>query len=593
MTNYRNAVRIGSLLLGVSALGFAGSLLAPSDALAARKKPQPQGGGGFFSFFEPAPVPQPKPRNYRMRPAQPGAPNAIGAPVNPLKAATKPAGPSAPAIKGPVIISVSLAQQRLRVYDIDGQIAEAPISSGTRAFPTLTGVFSILEKSVVHHSNLYDGAPMPNMQRLTWSGTAMHAGDLPGYPASHGCIRLPYNFSKQFYGMTKLNDRVIVSQEPVVPAAFSHPKLPVPLPPEDQEIAGKAGTKVAEFVDYESVRALAFISKAKAADTVTTSSTTSSEPLTGYRAKRAEERKATEDALATALTAKVDLEAAAKAAVQAADEAKAAAKNANIEASNRAQDAKRAEQARAAGDQAIEAFERKYASAGELSADVYAKAAETEQQLEDKTFELGRNVEATREAAKATKAAATEADAAAVSAAGKVKEEAQKLAKANQEIKTAQTKIEGYKREDAYRKFPVSVLISRSAGRLFIRQGHQQIFDMPVTFKEPTAAIGTHVYTALERTGKTDMRWNVLSIPYNANAPLPDASKNKKNGYEVKPVSTHLPQTPDAALDRVDIPEEARERIEDMLKPGSSIIISDYGISHQTGPFSDFILLTR
>ncbi|RAI46120.1 L,D-transpeptidase [Rhodoplanes roseus] len=127
--------------------------------------------------------------------------------------------------RGPLVVSVSIGEQRVRVYDAAGQIAEAPISSGTKAHPTLTGVFSVIQKDRYHYSNLYNNAPMPYMQRLTWSGTAMHTGALPGYPASHGCIRLPNSFATQLWGMTKLGTRVVVARTAVVPVEFSHPQL--------------------------------------------------------------------------------------------------------------------------------------------------------------------------------------------------------------------------------------------------------------------------------------------------------------------------------------------------------------------------------
>ena len=97
--------------------------------------------------------------------------------------------------------------------------------------PTPTGIFSILEKNRIHHSNLYGSAPMPFMQRVTNSGVAMHAGELPGYPASHGCIRLPYSFSKSLFGITPMATRVIVARDDVSPVPFAHPLLFTPLPP--------------------------------------------------------------------------------------------------------------------------------------------------------------------------------------------------------------------------------------------------------------------------------------------------------------------------------------------------------------------------
>ena len=102
--------------------------------------------------------------------------------------------------QGPLIIAISIDKQRLKVYDANGFFAEAPISTGMRGHPTPMGVFSVIQKQKLHHSNIYSGAPMPFMQRITWSGIAIHAGVLPGYPASHGCIRMPMAFAVKMFG---------------------------------------------------------------------------------------------------------------------------------------------------------------------------------------------------------------------------------------------------------------------------------------------------------------------------------------------------------------------------------------------------------
>ena len=127
--------------------------------------------------------------------------------------------------QGPLVIVVSIDRQKVTVYDANGVFAEAPVSTGMKGHSTPMGVFSIIQKHKFHHSNIYSGAPMPYMQRITWSGVAMHAGVLPGYPASHGCIRLPAEFATRVYGYTKLGTRVIVARNAVAPAEISHPLL--------------------------------------------------------------------------------------------------------------------------------------------------------------------------------------------------------------------------------------------------------------------------------------------------------------------------------------------------------------------------------
>jgi hypothetical protein len=140
--------------------------------------------------------------------------------------------PKPPPTKGPLLVTVSLTNQRLTLYDDGVAIAHSPISSGTAEYPTPTGVFSVIQKARWHRSNLYSAAPMPFMQRLTWSGVAVHAGKLPGYPASHGCIRLPDDFAVRLWRTTSIAARVVISQKDLAPVEISHPRL-FTLPPPD------------------------------------------------------------------------------------------------------------------------------------------------------------------------------------------------------------------------------------------------------------------------------------------------------------------------------------------------------------------------
>src|SRR5436190_3263536 len=126
---------------------------------------------------------------------------------------------------GPLVIAISIEKQRVRIYDANGFFAESPVSTGTKTHPTPMGVFSIIQKHKMHHSNIYSGAPMPFMQRITWSGVAMHAGVLPGYAASHGCIRMPMAFAIKMWNWTKMGARVVVTPGEMTPASFSHPLL--------------------------------------------------------------------------------------------------------------------------------------------------------------------------------------------------------------------------------------------------------------------------------------------------------------------------------------------------------------------------------
>ena len=142
------------------------------------------------------------------------------------KSKNKEAKKSAPL--GAVYAIVSLADQHVTIYDSTGRIAQSRISTGMPGHPTPIGLFSIIGKERWHRSNIYSGAPMPFMQRITWSGVAMHLGVVPGYPASHGCIRLPDGFARKFWGMTQIGSRVVVARRDTTAVEISSTFLPVP-----------------------------------------------------------------------------------------------------------------------------------------------------------------------------------------------------------------------------------------------------------------------------------------------------------------------------------------------------------------------------
>jgi hypothetical protein len=128
----------------------------------------------------------------------------------------------------PIMAIVSIKSQRVTFYDADGWILRAPVSTGTTGRETPAGVFAVIEKDKDHHSTMYDDAWMPNMQRITWNGIALHGGPLPGYAASHGCVRMPYEFAENLFDKTQIGMRVIISPNDAEPVEFSHPALFVP-----------------------------------------------------------------------------------------------------------------------------------------------------------------------------------------------------------------------------------------------------------------------------------------------------------------------------------------------------------------------------
>src|SRR3979409_1784669 len=128
----------------------------------------------------------------------------------------------------PIMAIVSIKSQQVTFYDAEGWILRAPVSTGTTGRETPAGVFALIEKDKDHHSSLYDDAWMPNMQRITWNGVALHGGPLPGYAASHGCVRMPFGFAEKLFDKVHIGMRVIISPGDAEPVELSHPAVFAP-----------------------------------------------------------------------------------------------------------------------------------------------------------------------------------------------------------------------------------------------------------------------------------------------------------------------------------------------------------------------------
>lgn len=173
----------------------------------------------------------------------------------------QPAEEIAPREAGePLMAIVSIKSQRVTFYDSEGWIFRAPVSTGVKDRETPAGVFAIIEKDKDHHSTMYDDAWMPNMQRITWNGLALHGGPLPGYAASHGCVRMPYGFAEKLFDKTWIGMRVIVSPEDSAPIDFAHPVLSLFKP--NAEVLAAAPAK-AETLAREAAQAATTADEAK------------------------------------------------------------------------------------------------------------------------------------------------------------------------------------------------------------------------------------------------------------------------------------------------------------------------------------------
>ena len=149
-----------------------------------------------------------------------------GAVAQQARPAPQPKETAAPRMAGePIMAIVSIKSQQVTFYDADGWILRAPVSTGIKGRETPAGVFAVVDKEVDHRSNMYDDAWMPHMQRITWNGIALHGGPLPGYAASHGCVRMPFGFAEKLFDKTRIGMRIIISPNDAAPVEFSHPAL--------------------------------------------------------------------------------------------------------------------------------------------------------------------------------------------------------------------------------------------------------------------------------------------------------------------------------------------------------------------------------
>ena len=392
----------------------------------------------------------------------------------------------------PIMAIVSLRDQQITIYDSKGWIMRAPVSSGQKGRETPAGIFSVLQKEAEHYSNLYDDAYMPHMQRLTWTGIALHGGPLPGYPASHGCIRMPYDFAERLFDATRLGMRVIVAPNDVAPVEIGHPALFQP----------KTGSDTAA-------------AKAAVAEAVEAASKADQARLAAVTASREAAR------VAVAVRVAENLKQRAEAQLAGAKE-QAHAENAKTEAA--------AEQ--------VNKLEAQLVSAkSELQPKLDAAAAAREAAI----------------AAEATRVAAAEA--------------AHKV---------------------AHDMEPVSIFISRKTQRLYVRQDSQPILEIPVIIQDADRPIGTHVFTAIERTdASSDLRWSVVSL-VGSSGTEPNVRKGRE--ADVGAMATDLSNAK-AALDRIAIPQDALDRILEMMSPRSSLIISDEALSSETGNGTEFVVL--
>ena len=442
--------------------------------------------------------------------------------------------------QGPLIIAISIQKQNLKIYDAKGFFAETPISTGMPGHPTPMGVFSVIQKHKLHHSNIYSGAPMPYMQRITWSGVAMHAGVLPGYPASHGCIRMPMAFAVKMWGWTRMGARVVVAPGEMTPADFSHPLLMAQRVVPQPAVANEPSPDAASAASHELRPTVGHDGGVKPV---------MSEPPAAPLTQTADARAAlpAQNAPVT-MTDATSSEAAAPGETASSDHKPVETKSSEAATEGPAKDARtEAPKADAAGsrekpDQNVKAVTDIRPAAPDVKNDQPRLDAE--------------------------KAAVSKPDPAIV----------------------APPKRSGQ----------IAAFVSRKDSKLYVRQNFSPLFEVPVTIAPSDRPLGTHVFTAqVDKNDANVLHWSVVSLPAPARYAEPRdederASRRRRIAGAAQNKAIPAPNSPAEALDRLTIPPDAMAKISEALSTGGSIIVSDQGISSgETGEGTDFIVSLR
>jgi lipoprotein-anchoring transpeptidase ErfK/SrfK len=543
----------------------------------------------------------------------------------------QPKKPPAPKPLDMPLIEVSISKQQLTLFEMGQPVANAPVSTGMAGHLTPTGIFAVIGKEIFHRSNIYSGAPMPYMQRITWSGVAMHAGVLPGYPASHGCIRMPHEFAVKLFGLTRMGARVLVLPHEVPPVAFENAKLftrPKPATDKTAEAAvpapGAAHSEPVHVVRTAQSQSPSVMSDAVDAAAHALAGMAKPKPAEGAAAAPAEPVKVTEPAQASAppatpaVVTQTDTAEAAKQAAAAPAEKAPSGPAADAKASATAAKQPTDEATKfgtAAGPAAAKTEQPAAGTAAQNGAEATAGTVMVKpipvtspQPIEvQKSFEPVRGPsEGTQTfqplpAAPAMQPAQAAPAAAPVAPAAPAAQPAQAAQPApTPEVKPAPTVAaadEFYGPERPLRPGPITVFVSKKEGKLFVRKGFQPVFSWPVKFDRPELPLGTHLFTAIDdNPDGVSFRWQVVSVPVDTTRKVEKHVSRDKRGHRVEAVTpaVALPAaTATEALERIDIPPVALSRISALMSKGASLIISDKGLGGETGTETDFIVLTR
>ena len=482
--------------------------------------------------------------------------------------------------QGPLIIAISIQRQNLKIYDAKGFFAETPISTGMPGHPTPMGVFSVIQKHKLHHSNIYSGAPMPYMQRISWSGVAMHAGVLPGYPASHGCIRMPMAFAVKMWGWTRMGARVVVAPGEMTPADFSHPLLMAQRVVPQPTVANEPSPDAASAAKTD-----------KASDAngairpAISAASLELRPTVGHDGGV---KPVMSEPPAAPLTQTADARAALP------------AQNAPVTMTDATSSEAAAPGETASSDHKPVETKSSEAAAAEIKS---AVTGVTTQTSGDAVRTEGPAKDARTEAPKADAASSREKPDQNVKAVTDIR-------RAAPDVKNDQPRLDAEKAAVSKpdpaivappkRSGQIAAFVSRKDSKLYVRQNFSPLFEVPVTIAPSDRPLGTHVFTAqVDKNDANVLHWSVISLPAPARYAEPRgederASRRRKIAGAAQNKAIPAPNSPAEALDRLTIPPDAMAKISEALSTGSSIIVSDQGISSgETGAGTDFIVSLR
>jgi hypothetical protein len=471
---------------------------------------------------------------------------------------------------------------------------------------------------------------MPFMQRITWSGIAMHAGVLPGRPASHGCIRMPMAFAVKMYGWTKMGARVVVTPGEMTPASFSHPLLaaqkvaPQPVaaaePPADAKVDAKTANAddSVKAVMGEPSAAIPLRERTHTADAsgtlpeTKTAITMSDASSSGGAASPRQEVAAATDHAAETIgdAASVKASDASNAQQKSEDEQTEVAKSETVKSE--------AEPAAAKPSETASSEDKPVETRPSEAAPLEIKTAETgaSDKTGQKTDEAAAPAQANTESVKSEVSAS---DASKPPEAKPV--EAKSIEKSEDKVKSPtetgmladvkkdQARPQNNEKAAASKPDPAAILASRHGGqisvfvsrkdsKLYVRQNFTPLFDVPVTIAPDERPLGTHVFTAqVDKDDANVLHWSVVSLPAptrNAERQDERVSRKRKIAGAVEMKVQPVPDSPAEALDRLHIPADTMARINEALTTGGSIIVSDQGITAgETGEGTDFIVSLR